>query len=407
MVASTSNRNVKDLIQQQYLIIGKSPLVTDAVDVLLQVAPTDLSVLITGETGTGKEIFAKAVHGLSKRKKKPFLSVNCGAIPENLLESELFGHEKGAFTGAIDQRTGFFEAANGGTLFLDEIGDLPLLTQVKLLRVLESGEFLRLGSSQIQKCDVRIIAATNYNLDQQVVDGKFRQDLFFRLNSVHIYLPSLREHPEDLILLVDYFGGLVCEKLGLKFEGIADDALNIMKSLPWNGNVRELKNIVNTIITLEKTPYITTDSLRKYMPAALPPSSGQMFNATPKSTSSALVPTKKNFNMNNEVEMLYKTLFDIRNELSEVRLALTKLWEQMSSIKSDTSNLNYIRHQELSTIESVMENENLTIAELERKMIVSALKKYSGNRRKAADALGISQRTIYRKIEDHNITDDE
>jgi DNA-binding NtrC family response regulator len=407
MINAHSDRNIKELIQQQYLIIGKSQLITDAVDVLLQVAPTDLSVLITGETGTGKEIFAKAVHGLSKRKKKPFLSVNCGAIPENLLESELFGHEKGAFTGAVDQRTGFFEAANGGTLFLDEIGDLPLLTQVKLLRVLESGEFLRLGSSNIQRCDVRIIAATNYNLDQQVVDGKFRQDLFFRLNSVHIYLPALREHTEDLTLLVEYFGNLVCTKLGIRFEGIEDEALNIMKSLPWNGNVRELKNIINTIITLEKSPFITSESLRKYMPNALPPSSGQSFNVSASNPTSALVTTKKTFNMNHEVEMLYKTLFDIRNELSDVRLAMSKLWEQMLSIKSDTANLNFIQHQELSSIDTLIENENLTIAELERKMIVAALKKYSGNRRKAAESLGISQRTIYRKIEDHNISDDE
>jgi len=219
-------------IQQRYGIIGSSKEIQEALHTLIQVAPTDLSVLISGETGTGKEVFAQALHGLSKRRKNPFISVNCGAIPETLLESELFGHEKGAFTGAIEQRIGFFEAANHGTIFLDEIGDMPYPLQVKLLRVLESGEFSRVGSSTVQKVDVRIVAATNRILTDDVVQGKFREDLMFRLNSVNIQLPPLRLHPEDIPDLVEHFAERTAEKIGVDFKGISNDALSMLQHLP-------------------------------------------------------------------------------------------------------------------------------------------------------------------------------
>ena len=239
-------------IKNRFGIIGNSPKMLTALEKLIQAAPTELNVLITGETGTGKEVFAKAIHGLSNRKNNPFVSVNCGAIPENLLESELFGNEKGAFTGAVEQRIGFFETAHKGTIFLDEIGEMPVSTQVKLLRVLESGEYSRLGSSAVRKVDARLVAATNRDLEKEVRRGNFRQDLFFRLKSVHIILPPLREHPADIPYLIDFFAEKVCKKLNLFYHGFDNDSLSILKSLPWPGNTRELKNLIETIITLEK-----------------------------------------------------------------------------------------------------------------------------------------------------------
>jgi len=391
----------RELIKKRYGIIGNSISLQNAIDTVIQAAPTDLSILITGDTGTGKEVFAKAVHGLSQRANKPFLSVNCGAIPENLIESELFGHIKGAFTGATEQRIGFFESADTGTLFLDEIGELPIQTQVKLLRVLESGEYLRLGTSKELKVDVRVIAATNRDLKHSVVKGTFRQDLFFRLNSVHIILPSLRNHIEDIPLLVDFFGKKVCQKLGFKFEGFSNNAIEILQKLPWQGNIRELKNMVETIITLEKKQFISEDLLIKYLPTALPESK---YEPQPQSSALIHLPSQNDFN-NYDNSIIYKTLVEIKNDISDMKLGMRKIWEKLELIKLDTEKLNYIEREELSDFEELIDNKDFKIEDIEKTLILSTLKKYSGNRRKAAESLGISQRTIYRKLEEYGILD--
>lgn len=396
--------NFRDIIQERFGIIGQSESVRRAVETLTQAAPTDLNILITGETGTGKEVFAKAAHGLSKRSTKPFLSVNCGAIPESLLESELFGHEKGAFTGAADRRSGFFEAADKGTIFLDEIGEMPLLTQVKLLRILESGEFSRLGSSEVRKVDVRLIAATNRDLRQGVADGTFRQDLFFRLNSVHIMLQPLREHKEDIPLLVKHFGQKVGEKLGIEFRGCDHEAADLLKNMPWAGNIRELKNLVETVITLEEADYITGDIIRNHMPKALPEA---IYADIPATSSLVPIDREETGDKNGELGLIFRTLIEIQNEIGDIKHGIQKLWEKTESIKRDTDNLNYVEHEEIRSFEEVIGEENLKIEEVEKLMIISALKKHKNNRRLAAKALGISQRTIYRKIDEYEINTDD
>ena len=366
----------------------------------MQAAPTDLAVLITGETGTGKEVFANAIHGLSKRKKLPFVSVNCAAIPETLLESELFGHEKGAFTGATDQRKGFFEVANKGTIFLDEIGEMPYSTQVKLLRVLESGEFSRLGSSDVKRVDVRIIAATNRDLQYEVKNNNFRQDLFFRLKSVHIMLPPLREHLEDIPLLVDYFGKRVTEKIAIKWDGISQDAINVLKALPWQGNIRELKNLIETLITLEQTSYITTEHLRRYIPPALPSA-----DLNPTALDKSLVQIHqfeepKKF----ELELIFRTLLEMKNEISELNRNFRNISLAVEDLRQCVIDSN------IETVTAVEDNvqydkgeSDLNLEEIEKKAILIALERYDGNRRLAAKTLGISERTLYRKLTQYGI----
>jgi DNA-binding NtrC family response regulator len=383
-------------IKTKFGIIGNSPQINFAVNTLLQAAPTDLTVLITGETGTGKEVFANALHGLSNRKKFPFVSVNCGAIPETLLESELFGHEKGAFTGAVEQRIGFFETAHKGTIFLDEIGEMPIGTQVKLLRVLESGEFSRIGSSQITKVDVRLIAATNRDLEVFVEQGKFRRDLFFRMNSVHIKLPELRNHTQDIPLLVEYFGDRTCKKLGLEFAGISSDALNVLQSLPWTGNVRELKNLIDTVLTLEKAAYLTPEVLRKYIPAALP-----AYESKPTETGQSLITLRNDEIGSNELLLIFKTLLDIKSDINEVKRNVFDLMNIVDKMSDSIDNMQIQTAQEIHSQDDILQNiESLRLDEIEKKMIILALKRFEGNRRQAADSLGISERTLYRKITD-------
>ncbi len=384
-------------IKKRFGIIGNSPKINEAIDKLIQAAPTELNVLITGETGTGKEVFAKAIHGLSNRKNMPFVSVNCAAIPENLLEAELFGNEKGAYTGAVEQRIGFFETANKGTIFLDEIGEMPLLTQVKLLRVLESGEYSRLGSSVVRKLDVRVIAATNRDLEIEVQKGNFRQDLFFRLKSIHLILPPLREHPADIPLLIDYYANLTAKKLKIAYEGIVPDALTIMQSLPWPGNIRELRNLIETIVTLEKGAIITPDILRKYIPPALP---AYQFRTTPNEF--ALTNISKNDDFNNDTALIFKTLLEIKSDINTLKIAINELINVVQKIKSNTEDL-HLHHFEEVNESFINTEENLNINENEKKLIISALKKYNGNRRLASVALGISQRTLYRKLQEYGI----
>lgn len=388
-----------ELLEHKFGIVGFSPKMLEIYELLFQVAPTDLNVLITGETGTGKEVFANAIHFLSNRKKYPFISVNCGAIPETLLESELFGHEKGAFTGAYDQRKGFFEVADKGTIFLDEIGEMPVGTQVKLLRVLESGEFNRLGSTLVKKVNVRVIAATNRILEEEIAIGNFRQDLYYRLKNVHILLPPLREHPEDIPILLDYFAKKTCEKLGIRYEGVSIDALNILRGLPWPGNIREIRNLVETIIQLEKTGYITHQIVNKYLPAALPP---YHFTEQPKETSLVSMRPKEETRLG--LEIIFRTLLELKKDIDLVKLSLNELNSRIDSINSNIFEL------KPETLHSMQENdtpniniESSNLETIEREVIQYSLRKFKGNRKKTAQSLGISERTLYRKIRQYNL----
>lgn len=402
-------------IQQRYGIIGSSKEIQEALHTLIQVAPTDLSVLISGETGTGKEVFAQALHGLSKRRKNPFISVNCGAIPETLLESELFGHEKGAFTGAIEQRIGFFEAANHGTIFLDEIGDMPYPLQVKLLRVLESGEFSRVGSSTVQKVDVRIVAATNRILTDDVVQGKFREDLMFRLNSVNIQLPPLRLHPEDIPDLVEHFAERTAEKIGVDFKGISNDALSMLQHLPWKGNIRELRNFIETLVTLERGAYITDVRLHSYIRPALPPAHTldvAQDNAIvplhasppPPNTEQSSIPHRVAPTTDNE--LIYRSLLELRNEIADVKRGLSVLADDMRSIVLSAQQNTTLKTTETTTTLTDSTWKNRTLSDVEKDMLQTALERFHGNRRMAAKALGIGERTMYRKMHFYGLFED-
>lgn len=378
-------------IQHRYEIVGRSPVVLEAVDKVIQVAPTDLTVLITGESGTGKEVFAKAIHGLSHRRHQPLVSVNCGAIPATLLEAELFGHEKGAFTGAVERRRGFFEAAHRGTIFLDEIGEMTLDTQVKLLRVLESGEFSRVGSSDMQRVDVRIVAATNRRLEEEMQRGAFRQDLFFRLNTVRIELPSLHKHPEDIPLLVEYFARKTAAKLGVAYEGVSPEALQLLISLPWPGNIRELKNMVETVVTLEHGKLITPGVLRPYIPLALKAPehtvSGGEYSLVRVVTPQVREPG---------VAELYGMLLDIRREVEFIKSLLLD--------RGQKSLAGGVVEPEIHEATAISVG-SLRLDTMEQQLIVAALKLHNGNRRKAAQDLGISERTLYRKLKDYHLLD--
>ena len=390
------SREAIKLLNIKYGITGKSVPILEAMEKLLLAAPTDITVLITGETGTGKEVFAKAIHGLSKRKKQPFVSVNCGAIPETLLESELFGHEKGAFTGAVERRKGFFEVADKGTIFLDEIGEMPLSTQVKILRVLETGEFTRLGSTELRHVDVRIIAATNRDLAEEVTNDNFRQDLFFRLNSVHIILPPLRHRLEDIEDLVNVFAKKTCERLGLKYDGASPNALNILKSLPWSGNIRELKNLIETLVTLEQITYITSDILRRYIPKALPE---KVSNDTGETSLVVVQDTDEKSRLG--LEMIFKSILELKQELTEVKRMLHTLANRIEIVKEEIID-NHAEHQ-FQDYQIQPSSDTLNLTDMEKELITLALSKHDGNRRLAAKELGISERTLYRKISDYNI----
>ncbi len=389
-----------NLLKLKYGIIGDSAEMTEAVNMLLQAAPTDLTILVTGETGTGKELFAQAIHGESKRNKMPFVSVNCGAIPETLLESELFGHEKGAFTGATDQRKGFFEVADKGTIFLDEIGEMPVGTQVKLLRVLESGEFSRLGSSKVHRVDVRVIAATNRLLEEEVRDGNFRQDLFFRLKSVHIILPPLRKHSDDIKQLSTFFAEKTAKKISRDFEGISLEALNILKSLHWPGNVRELKNMMETIVTLEKGAFITPAILSKYLPRALPAHSMENI---PKESSIVPIEQEDAFGKM-ELGLIFKTLLELKSDIGDIKNGMKALNWKIEELQDKEESVPYNVIKETESIEEYLENtDDFRLDDMEARLIRAALHRYDGNRRLAAQSLGISERTLYRKISDYDI----
>lgn len=385
-------------IKQRFGIIGNSLGLNRAIDVALQVAPTDLSVLITGESGVGKETFPQIIHQNSPRKHGQYIAVNCGAIPEGTIDSELFGHEKGSFTGALADRKGYFEVADGGTIFLDEVGELPIPTQARLLRVLETGEFIKVGSSKVLKTNVRIVAATNVNLIQAVADGKFREDLYYRLNTVPIQIPPLRERPDDIILLFRKFAGDCAEKYRMPPVRLDDEARQLLTSYRWPGNVRELKNITERISVIEENRDITADVLRLYLPDL--------------NVEKYPVLVKKQDNdqkfFNSEREILYQVLFDMKKDVNDLKKLVHDIMggKMPMPVADETPYAHPIRPVHSAPIqeaEAVEEEETLSLEEVEKEMIRKALEKHNGRRKNAAADLKISERTLYRKIKEYNL----
>ena len=390
-------------VKLRFGIIGNTEALSRAIDVAIQVAPTDLSVLITGESGVGKESFPQIIHQYSRRKHGQYIAVNCGAIPEGTIDSELFGHEKGAFTGAIGERKGYFGEADGGTIFLDEVGELPLPTQARLLRVLESGEFIKVGSSKVQKTDVRIVAATNVNLTQAIADGRFREDLYYRLNTVPIQIPPLRERGEDVLLLCRKFAGDFAEKYRSPDSQRTEDAKQVLLAYPWPGNVRQLKNITEQISIIETNREINAAILQGYLPV-------QNTQRLP-----ALFGIKDSKNFESEREILYSVLFDMRQEVSELKKMVHNLMAEKGNVSLVTpvppASVPTIIHpvkapcpvdDDIQDTEEYVE-ESLSLDEVKKEMIRKALEKHHGNRKSAAQDLNISERTLYRKIKEYGL----
>ena len=377
-------------VKLRFGIIGNTEALSRAIDVAIQVAPTDLSVLITGESGVGKESFPQIIHQYSRRKHGQYIAVNCGAIPEGTIDSELFGHEKGAFTGAIGERKGYFGEADGGTIFLDEVGELPLPTQARLLRVLESGEFIKVGSSKVQKTDVRIVAATNVNLTQAIADGRFREDLYYRLNTVPIQIPPLRERGEDVLLLFRKFAGDFAEKYRMPAIQLTEDAKQVLLAYPWPGNVRQLKNITEQISIIETNREINAAILQGYLPV-------QNTQRLP-----ALFGIKDSKNFESEREILYSVLFDMRQEVSELKKMVHNLMAEKGNVSLVTpvppASVPTIIHpvkapcpvdDDIQDTEEYVE-ESLSLDEVKKEMIRKALEKHHGNRKSAAQDLNLS-----------------
>lgn len=373
-------------IKQRFSIIGGNPSLNRAIEIAVQVAKTDLTVLITGESGVGKEHFPQIIHAYSSRKHGPYFAVNCGAIPEGTIDSELFGHEKGAYTDAKTERRGYFEIANGGTLFLDEVGELPMSTQVRLLRVLETGEFIRMGSSQVQKTNVRVVAATNLDIPKAISEGRFREDLYYRLNTVEIKVPALRDRKEDIPLLFRKFSVDFAEKYKMPPVRLNEEANRLLQNYYWNGNIRQLKNVAEQVSIMETNHDITADTLRQYLPQNEMQHSIQL--ARPQQTNDSFI---------NEREILYKVLFDMKRDMTEMRQQLNGLLANQTTPSSAP-----INQEEYQTVEEI-HDEPTNIEQLEKDSIRRALEKNAGNRKAAAAALGISERTLYRKIKEYNI----
>jgi transcriptional regulator with PAS, ATPase and Fis domain len=412
---------MKDLqnIKQRFGIIGNFEGLNRAIDIAVQVAPTDLSVLITGESGTGKEIFPQVIHSYSTRKHGQYIAVNCGAIPEGTIDSELFGHEKGSFTGASDSRKGYFEVADGGTIFLDEVAELPLSTQVRLLRVLETGEFIRVGSSKVQKTNVRVIAASNVEVPRAIDNGKFREDLFYRLNTVPIKVPALRDRGEDIFLLFRKFAVDFAEKYRMPAIRLESEAKNLLLNYGWPGNVRQLKNITEQISIIENERDISAVNLRNYLPdyggIKLP----------------AVIRKDEDKSFSSEREILYKILFDMKNDMNDLKKlvfdlirrgdidvsfqetnsrAIKNLFreakeEAIAHNETETPSVDFPSHKTINNIQDTEEivEESLSLSDKEVEMIKKALEKYNGKRKMAAGELGISERTLYRKIKEYGI----
>jgi len=403
-------------IKQRFEIIGTYSGLDRAIEKAVRVSPTDITVLVTGESGVGKEAFPKIIHQLSHRKHNKFIAVNCGAIPEGTIDSELFGHEKGAFTGATSSRSGYFEVADGGTIFLDEVGELPLTTQVRLLRVLENGEFIKVGSSKVQKTNVRIVAATNLNMEDAITKGKFREDLFYRLSTVEIKIPPLRERKTDIILLFRKFASDFAKKYNMPTVRLNDDAQRILQEYNWNGNIRQLKNITEQLSVLEQERAINGDMISTYLP-------------DPKNNLPALISdNKSDSDFSSEREILYKILFDMKRDLNELKKLTNNLKktssnesEKLDDIQSlipkkfkeidDSNNQNNVlfddnyenKNDKYSFAEEIIEEETLSIQDKELELIIKALERNNGRRKAAANELGISERTLYRKIKQYDL----
>ena len=415
-------------IKQRFGIIGDDPKLNRAIEKAIQVAPTDISVLVTGESGVGKESIPKIIHALSHRKHGKYIAVNCGAIPEGTIDSELFGHEKGAFTGATQTRNGYFEVADGGTIFLDEVGELPLPTQVRLLRVLENGEFIKVGSSKVQKTNVRIVAATNINMFESIKKEKFREDLYYRLSTVEINLPPLRDRKDDIHLLFRKFAS----DFGLKYKmptiKLEDDAVALMQKYRWGGNIRQLRNSAEQISVLEQNRSINAEVLRHYLPDI-------------GSNLPAVISEKKQEgDFSNEREILYKVLFDMKSDLNDLKKLTLKLMQEGDSKQVQDDNEGLIQKiygnsgddideadiddDELNVLqipqknnpsptqeekdkyyfaEEIEEEETLSLQDKELELIKKSLERHSGKRKAAAEELGISERTLYRKIKQYNL----
>ena len=408
-------------IKQRFEIIGNNPKLNRAVEKAIQVAPTDISVLVTGESGVGKESIPKIIHALSHRKHGKYIAVNCGAIPEGTIDSELFGHEKGAFTGATQTRNGYFEVADGGTIFLDEVGELPLTTQVRLLRVLENGEFIKVGSSKVQKTNVRIVAATNLNMFEAIKKEKFREDLYYRLSTVEINLPPLRERQEDIHLLFRKFAADFALKYKMPTIRLEDDAVEALLGYRWSGNVRQLRNIAEQISVLEQERSINAKELKSYLP--------DMGSNLP----AVISEKRKEGDFSNEREILYKVLFDMKSDLNDLKKLTMELMENGNHQKvqeehegliqkiyggEEDAKLEDLDEKEILQIpesktrekedkyyfaEEIEEEEPLSLQDKELELIKKSLERHNGKRKNAAEELGISERTLYRKIKQYNL----
>jgi len=410
----TSTQNIK----QRFGIIGNDPVLNRSIEKAMRVSPTDISVLVTGESGVGKESFPKIIHQLSHRKHSKYIAVNCGAIPEGTIDSELFGHEKGAFTGANSARKGYFEVADGGTIFLDEVGELPLTTQVRLLRVLENGEFIKVGASEVQKTNVRIVAATNLDMENAIRKGKFREDLFYRLSTVEIKIPPLRNRKDDIHLLFRKFASDFAKKYNMPTIRLDENAQHLLNTYRWNGNIRQLRNVAEQLSVLEEKREVSAELLKFYLPDF-------------HSNLPALINEPKSSNdFSNEREILYKILFDMKKDLNDLKKITDHLKSEetiSSKVENEFNDLQHfqssIQNQKSAEIidydkkettfnsnsdmyhfaEEIKEEETLSIHDKELELIKKALERNNGKRKAAAIELGISERTLYRKIKQHDI----
>ena len=405
-------------IKQRFGIIGNDPILNRALEKALKVAPTDISVLVTGESGVGKESIPKITHQFSHRKHAKYIAVNCGAIPEGTIDSELFGHEKGAFTGATSERKGYFEVADGGTIFLDEVGELPLTTQVRLLRVLENGEFIKVGSSKVQKTNIRIVAATNMDMFDAIRENKFREDLYYRLSTVEIKLPALRDRKEDIHLLFRKFSSDFALKYKMPSIKLDKDALELLINYNWNGNIRQLKNVAEQISVLERERNINKETLINYLP-----------NSQKNNLPAVIKKKQDTSDFSNEREILYKVLFDMKNDLNDLKKLtmelmkndnmsefqknnenlIQKIYEQNNEVKNyPTINVNDNQTKEIKDnnyqyVQELDSQETLSLHDKELELIKKSLERHDGKRKLAAEELGISERTLYRKIKQFDL----